>query len=74
MCRALATLRDDRTHSKDEAGAVVRSWMPEWAWLIDEAMTCRLSGGRVGLEDARTIEAARRFVTLVGDMIAPIAR
>jgi hypothetical protein len=74
MCRALATLRDERAYSKDEAVALVRVSMPEWAWLIDEAARCRLSHGRAGLADEGTIEAARRFVALVGDMIVPIAR
>jgi hypothetical protein len=74
MCRAFATIRDDRAYSKDEAAALVRSSMPEWAWLIDEAVSCRLSRGRSGFADERTIEAARRFVALVGNMIVPIAQ
>jgi len=74
MCRALATLRDEQAYSKDEAAALVRVAMPAWAWLIDEAARCRLSSGRTGLADAAAIEAARRFVALVRDMIDASAR
>ena len=74
MCRALATVRDDRTYAKEEGAALVRSWMPEWAWLIDEASSCRLARGHAGFADERAIEAAVTFVALVGDAISEIAR
>ena len=69
MCRALATIRNDRPCSKQEGAALVRSWMPKWAWLIDEAERCRLSRGRLDLADDRVTEAAASFVALVGDAI-----
>jgi len=74
MCRALATIRNDRPCSKQEGAALVRSWMPEWAWLIDEAECCRLSRGRWGLTDDRVTEAAESFVALVGDAILTISQ
>ncbi len=73
MCRALATVRDDRTYSKEAGAALVRSWMPEWAWLIDGASTCRLARGHAGFADERAIEAAVTFVSLVGDAISDTA-
>lgn len=73
MCRALATVRDDRTYSKEEGAALVRSWMPEWAWLIDEASSCRLARGHAGFADERAIEAAVTFVSLVGDAITRLS-
>jgi Domain of unknown function (DUF4111) len=69
MCRALATIRTDRPCSKQEGAALVRSWMPEWARLIDESERCRLSRGRSGLADDRVTDAAMSFVALVGDAI-----
>jgi len=74
MCRALATIRNDRPCSKQEGAALVRSWMPKWAWLIDEAERCRLSRGRLDLADDRVTEAAASFVALVGDAILTIGQ
>jgi hypothetical protein len=72
MCRALATIRNDRPCSKQEGAALIRSWLPDWAWLIDEAERCRLSRGRSGFADDRVTEAAASFVALVGDAILTI--
>ncbi len=69
MCRALATIRNDRPCSKQEGADLVRSWMPQWGWLIDEAEDCRLSRGRSGLADEATIEAAASVIALLGDEI-----
>jgi hypothetical protein len=41
--------------------------MPEWAWLIDTALRCRLSGGRTGFDDEPTRAAARTFIALLVD-------
>ena len=64
-CRAVRTLETGIQCSKQEGAAWVRERMPEWAWLIDAALACRLSGGAVGFDDARTREAAGRFVDLL---------
>jgi predicted nucleotidyltransferase len=62
MCRALFTIRTDGLGTKQEAAAWARQRMPEWAWLIDAALRCRLSRGTVGFDDAETRAAARSFI------------
>jgi hypothetical protein len=44
--------------------------MPEWAWLIDEALRTRLSRGKTGLADEHTRAEAGRFIRLIADEIA----
>ncbi len=68
-CRALQTVRTDAMPSKPEAAAWVRERMPEWAPVIDAALACRHSGGRVGFDDSATRESARRFIASLGDEI-----
>ena len=65
LCRTLTTVRTGEPPTKQHAAAWVRVRMPEWAWLIDAALRCRASGGRVGFDDPATIEAAWRFEDLV---------
>lgn len=62
LCRALCTIRSERPCSKQEGARWVRARMPEWAWLIDAAERCRLSGGRVGFADAGARSAARGLI------------
>jgi hypothetical protein len=47
--------------------------MPEWAWLIEAALACRLSRGTAGFDDERTRAAAEDFIQRLGDEIAGIA-
>jgi predicted nucleotidyltransferase len=69
MCRALRTVRTQTHGSKQEAAAWTRERMPEWVWLIDTALTCRLSRGTVGFEDERSRAAAETFIALLDDEI-----
>lgn len=69
MCRALHVVREHATASKQEAAAWVTREMPDWAWLIDAALSCRLTGGKAGLDDARSRIAAETFIRLVGGMV-----
>jgi len=69
FCRALMTVRTDTEPSKPEGAAWTRKRMPEWAWLIDVALDCRHSGGRVGFDDAPTRAAALQFIDGVADDI-----
>lgn len=71
MCRALRTVRTQACGSKQEAAAWTRVRMPEWAWLIDSALRCRLSRGASGLADPQTRAAAVRFIGLVAAQITP---
>jgi hypothetical protein len=73
MCRALRTLRTRAQCSKQEAAAWTRELMPEWAWLIEAALACRLSRGTAGFDDERTRAAAEDFIQRLGDEIAGIA-
>jgi len=65
MCRVLCTLRTGEQRSKQEAAAWTSARMPEWAWLIKEALACRLSRGREGFRDHATTSAASRFLQLI---------
>jgi Aminoglycoside adenylyltransferase, C-terminal domain/Nucleotidyltransferase domain len=69
MCRALRTVLTDTHSSKQDAAAWVRERMPEWAWLIDEALRTRLSRGKTGFADEHTRAEAERFIELVTDEI-----
>jgi predicted nucleotidyltransferase len=69
MCRAFMTVAGQEHGSKQAAAAWTRERLPEWAWLIDAALACRLSRGMVGFDDERTRAAAQ---TLVGIIAAEI--
>jgi Domain of unknown function (DUF4111)/Nucleotidyltransferase domain len=69
MCRALRTTQTQTYGSKQEAAAWARERMPEWAGLIDAALTCRLSRGTIGFDDDRSRTAAETFIALLADEI-----
>ena len=69
LCRALRTVRTGLPCSKQEAAAWTTERMPEWAWLIDAALRCRLSRGTIGFDDEQTRSAAQRFIGLLADEI-----
>jgi predicted nucleotidyltransferase len=69
VCRALTTVRAGRLCSKQEGAAWVREQMRDWAWLIDLALACRLSGGTKGFDDDRTHSAAIRLIELLADQV-----
>lgn len=69
LCRALRTVRTGLHCSKREAAAWTRERMPEWAWLIDAALRCRMSRGPTGFDDEQTRTAAQRFIRLLADEI-----
>jgi hypothetical protein len=70
MCRALRTVRLNTLSSKSEGAAWVGAQMPDWRWLIDAAVECRRSGGKVGLSDDRSREATDTFLRILADEIA----
>jgi predicted nucleotidyltransferase len=70
MCRALQTVEQGTTGSKQEAATWVRGRLPEWAWLIDAAFECRQSRGTIGFEDAGSRASAETFIELVADEIS----
>jgi hypothetical protein len=69
LCRALRTVRTGVPCSKQEAVAWTRQRMPEWAWLIDAALRCRMSRGTTGFDGEPTRTAAETFIRLLGDEI-----
>jgi hypothetical protein len=69
MCRALRTVRTGTHGSKQEAAAWTRERMPEWAWLVNVALECRLSRGTIGFEDERSRAAAETFIALLATKI-----
>ena len=74
MCRALRTVRSGRPCSKQEGAAWARAGMPEWAWLIEAAEQCRLSRGRTGFTDDKTIGAAETLIAQIEVEIADRTR
>ena len=73
MCRALRTVATGAPCSKQEAAAWSRERFPTWAWLINEALACRLSRGSVGFNDDATRGAAEAFIDQLGDEIVRAA-
>lgn len=69
VCRALRTVETQTHGSKQEGAAWARELMPEWAWLIDAALRCRLSRGTIGFDDERTRAATEAFIALVAARI-----
>lgn len=69
ICRALRTVETQAHASKHEGAAWARERMPEWAWLIDEALRCRLSRGTIGFDDERARAGAEEFIALVAARI-----
>lgn len=73
MSRALCTIRTHRPCSKQAGAAWACRRMPEWAWLIDAALHCRLSRGAIGFADDETRAAAEALIRLLADEIATSA-
>jgi len=65
ICRALRTVETGTHGSKQEGAAWTRERMPEWAWLVDAALRCRLSRGAIGLDDDRTRAGSDELIALV---------
>jgi predicted nucleotidyltransferase len=70
ICRALRTVETGTHSSKQEGADWTRSRMPEWAWLIDAALRCRLSRGSVGFDDERARAGTDELIALVAARIA----
>lgn len=73
MCRAWQTLATGTPCSKQEAASWARQRLPEWAWLVDAALTCRLSRGSIGFDDERIFIAAETFAQRIAAEIAQAA-
>ena len=74
MCRALRTVRAHEHGSKQDAATWTREQMPDWAWLIDEALACRLSRGAVGFKDAESLAHAEAFIAALAGEVHKSAR
>jgi hypothetical protein len=70
LCRALRVVRTQTLGSKQDGAAWVRERLPDWAWLIDASLTCRLSGGNMGLDDEASRAGAETFITLIAAEIS----
>ncbi len=73
-CRARRTIATGTTCSKQEGAAGARVQVPEWAWLIDAALACRLAGGRAGFDDEPTLVASDKFMRRVAAETEKVAR
>jgi hypothetical protein len=74
VCRVLHTITTHTDPSKAEAAAWTRRRWPAWAPIIDAALACRHSGGRIGFDDEPTRAAARQFIDLTANEVASIRR
>jgi hypothetical protein len=72
QCRALSAVETGERVSKQGAAAWTRERMPEWAWLIDLALECRLSRGTMGFGDDRSRAAADQFIGLLADQVGAL--
>jgi predicted nucleotidyltransferase len=70
ICRALRTVETQAYASKHEGAAWAREQMPEWAWLIDEALRCRLARGTLGFDGERSRAGTEEFIATVAAKIA----
>ena len=70
LCRALRVVRTQTLGSKQDGAAWVREQLPDWAWLIDASLACRLSGGKTGLGDESSLAGAATFITLIASEIS----
>jgi hypothetical protein len=70
LCRALRTVQTQTPGSKQDGAGWVRDRFPEWASLIDDALACRLSGGKIGFDDERSRTAAETFIALLAARIS----
>jgi hypothetical protein len=69
LCRALRVVQTQTPGSKQESAAWARERFPDWAWLIEASLDCRLSGGKVGLDDESSRAAAKTFIAQVASEI-----
>jgi hypothetical protein len=69
MCRLAQNVRAEVIGSKHEAAMWARDSMPDWAWLIDEALAARASRGATGFESDSSRTAAVEFVRLIAASI-----
>jgi predicted nucleotidyltransferase len=69
MCRAVRTVEMQVHGSKQEGAAWMKQTMPDWSWLIDISLQCRMSRGSVGFEDERTRAAAGELIALLAGRI-----
>jgi predicted nucleotidyltransferase len=69
ISRALRTVETQAHVSKHEGAAWAREQMPEWAWLMDEALRCRISKGTIGLDSERSRAGAEEFIATVAARI-----
>jgi hypothetical protein len=70
VSRALRTVMTGATSTKQEAAAWVMHEMPEWRWLMEAALRCRLFGGQEGFDDERTRAAVDAYLAiLVGRIV-----
>ena len=74
LCRAWRTLATGTPCSKQEGAAWARVHVPEWAWLIDAALACRLAGGTTGFADEPTLVATDKLMQQVAAETERIAR
>jgi predicted nucleotidyltransferase len=69
MCRAFMTVKTQTNPSKQEAAAWAREQLPDWAWLIEAAVRCRLSRGTVGFDDDGSRAAAAEFIEVIATRV-----
>ena len=69
ICRLLRNVRTGVIGSKTDSADWARVVMPEWTWLIDEAVATRASRGATGFERRESRAKAAEFVRLQAERI-----
>jgi predicted nucleotidyltransferase len=65
LCRIEHAVEADSPATKEAAAIEAKERHPEFAWIIDEALRCRLARGSTGFDDDRSRSAATEFVRRV---------
>jgi hypothetical protein len=69
MCRIAYSLRFGEQCSKGEAARWMQSEVPDWAWLIDQALAWRRGERDEGAAQLETFDETARFVRFVADQV-----
>jgi Domain of unknown function (DUF4111) len=72
ICRAFYTLTYGRQPSKHQAAEWAVAQLPEWAWLIDEALAVRAAPDEAPDRARELLPITRQFVRLLSDRIGAL--
>ena len=69
MCRALYTIKNGEQASKVQAASWAQNELPEWSYLINNALVWRRTWREIDVDHEATFPETQRFVNLVIDRV-----